>query len=77
MSIEWARQKVAVAWCQPKTENKEMDVDLAEEFAKILDKETSVPLLGNATTGELLTELTARAEVGGYIDYKTVNIDKD
>lgn len=73
MSMKWARQKVAAAWCQPKTENKEMDVDLAEEFAKILDRETSVPLLGNATTGELLNELIARAEVAGYINYKTVD----
>ena len=31
-----ACMKVAIAWCQKTTENKEMDVDLAEAFAEIL-----------------------------------------
>lgn len=30
------------------------------------------PLLGLATTRQLLAELSARAEVGGYADYRTV-----
>lgn len=29
-------EKTAQAWCQPSTENKIMDPDLAEEMAKIL-----------------------------------------
>lgn len=35
------------------------------------DEIWSQPWLGNATTKELLDELTARAEVGGYATYKT------
>lgn len=31
-----AREKVALAWCAEATKNTEMDVILAEEFAKIL-----------------------------------------
>ena len=34
MSMELAREMVARAWCQPKTEKKLMDPDLAEEFAR-------------------------------------------
>ena len=34
--ISFARQESAKAWCGKKTSNKDMDVDLAEEFAKIL-----------------------------------------
>lgn len=33
-----ALQKVAVAWCGEKTSHKEMDTELAKEFAGILDK---------------------------------------
>jgi hypothetical protein len=33
------------------------------------------PLLGLATTGELLEELTARARVSGTIDYRTTDGD--
>jgi hypothetical protein len=32
-----ALQKAAGAWCREKTKNTEMDVDLATEFAKLLD----------------------------------------
>jgi hypothetical protein len=31
------------------------------------------PQLGLATTAQLLSELTARAEVGGYANYRTVD----
>lgn len=34
-----SREKAAQAWCAPATKNTEMDVALAEEFAKILDRE--------------------------------------
>lgn len=33
------------------------------------------PNLGLATTSELLTELLARAEIGGYDQYRTVDHD--
>ena len=47
MEIETARELVAQAWCQPTTEAIEMDVTLAEEFAKILaanSSKTTVPV---------------------------------
>lgn len=34
--MEWARSLAATAWCAEKTASKTMDVELAEEFAKIL-----------------------------------------
>lgn len=39
--FEAALVDVAVAWCQPSTENKEMDIDLAKEFAKIVVRRES------------------------------------
>lgn len=39
MPTELSREKAAQAWCTPKTSNKVMDVELAEAFADILDKE--------------------------------------
>jgi len=36
MTLEECRGLAAQAWCKPKTEKKVMDVDLAEEFAIIL-----------------------------------------
>lgn len=63
-----ARELAAQAWCAPKTENTEMDVDLAEAFAGILVKEMYDPHLGCATTGEMLIEIAARVDGS----YKTV-----
>ena len=63
-----AKERAAQAWCQPKTKHLEMNVDLAEEFAKILDEVWTQPWLGNATTKQLLDELYARSD----LDYKTV-----
>jgi len=37
MASELAMQLAAQAWCQDNTSNKEMDPDLAEAFAQILD----------------------------------------
>ena len=54
MPINLARQKAAQAWCTPETEKKEMDVELAEAFANILNDVWSKPWLGNATTGEII-----------------------
>ena len=50
--MDWARQEAARAWCAETTQSKEMDVALAEEFAKILHRECSKPNLGFATTRE-------------------------
>lgn len=76
MASEFALQRSAQAWTTPETSNTVMDTALAKAFADILDDETSKPLLGNATTGELLDELRARAEVGGVLNYRTVDGDK-
>lgn len=72
MASELSRQKVAQAWCTPKTEKKVMDTELAEAFAEILDEIWGKPWLGNATTGELIDELWTRCEVNGTLHYKTV-----
>ena len=66
MASELARQKAAQAWCMNNTSHLEMQPDLAEAFAEILDEIWSKPWLGNATTAELLTELQTRAEIHGY-----------
>lgn len=48
------------------------DDALVIEIARVIQEVMSRPWLGMATTGELLTELRVRAEVGGYLEYKTV-----
>ena len=67
MASELARQKVAQAWCTPKTSKLETDGYLAEAFGDILDEIWSQPWLGNATTGELIEELKTRVD----LQYKT------
>ncbi len=42
ISIEEARQIAASAWCQDKTKRKVMDPALAEEFARILQREITL-----------------------------------
>ncbi len=69
-----ARERVAQAWCQPKTSNMTMIPELAEEFAIILNEIWRKPWLGNATTSEIIDELRTRCEINGTLDYKTVNI---
>ncbi len=71
---ELGRQKAAQAWCTPETEGTEMDPELAKAFARIIDEIWSLPWLGNATTKELLDEITARIEMDGKLDYRTVDI---
>lgn len=66
-----ARQKVAQAWCKPETEKIEMQPELAEAFAEILDEIWNKPWLGNATTGQLLNEIRVRIELDGKLDYRT------
>lgn len=69
MATQLSREKAAQAWCKPKTCGKEMDGDLAEAFAEILDEIWSQPWLGNATTGQLLDEIRARVNT----NYRTVD----
>jgi predicted transcriptional regulator len=69
MATQLSRGKAAQAWCKPTTENKEMDVELCEAFAEILDEIWSKPWLGNATTGEMLDEIKARVDCS----YRTVD----
>jgi len=71
--MELARQMIAVAWCSDKNKHKEMDVDLAEDCAIILNKAMNEPRLGLATTGELIDEIKARCEIDGVLGYKTVD----
>jgi hypothetical protein len=66
--LRFAREKVALAWCAETTKNKEMDVTLAEEFAKILVEEMYNSNLGCATTDELLEEIRSRVD----LNYSTV-----
>ena len=66
---EFARQRAARAWCKDTTKNKVMDVELCAAFAEIIEELISLPWLGNATTGELLSEIAARVD----LNYKTVN----
>ena len=68
----FARQKAAQCWCDPETGMIEMDSRLAEAFAKRLVVEMYESRLGCATTAEMLTELAARAEMGGYAEYRTI-----
>lgn len=44
-------------------------------FKNGLSFKQSEPLLGLATTGELIKELAARAELGNYANYRTVDED--
>jgi hypothetical protein len=74
MPTTLALERAAQVWCTPATENIVFNGSLANAFADILDEIWSKPWLGNATTGELLDELRARAKTDGSIDYKTVNI---
>ena len=43
MASQWAREQAAQAWCTPTTEHKEMDTELAEAFADIIDSLCSEP----------------------------------
>ncbi len=43
-----------------------------EQLSNTIDYYFNKAWLGNATTAELLEELSSRARTGGYADYKTV-----
>jgi hypothetical protein len=68
---EFARREAARVWRIPKTEKINMNSKLAEAFATILDGILSEPWLDNATTGELLEEVTTRIYLDGKLDYRT------
>jgi hypothetical protein len=78
MPSELSIQKAAQVWCKPAVSHKVMDVDLAEAFAETLDEIWSKPWLGNATTQELIDELTTRIEIQapGLLQYKTTGIER-
>lgn len=67
LAIQYAMK----AWSQKETSHIEVDTRIAQEFAITVDEILSKPWLGNATTKELIEELQARADVGGYANYKT------
>lgn len=69
------RTKAVEAWCTKETEKRTMDPVLCQAFADILEKELYKPNLGCATTRELLEEITARIEIDGNLDYKTIQED--
>jgi hypothetical protein len=73
MATELSLGKAAQAWCKDKTSHKEMDADLAEAFAEILDEIWSQPWLGNATTQELVDELHARTLCPECSNYRTAD----
>jgi len=68
----FARQEAVKAWCSEKTSSKEMDTELAEEFAKILVVYMYEPHLGCATTEQLINEIIARID---NLDYRTIDQD--
>jgi len=71
----FARTEAGKAWLQPKTGGIDMNVNLAEEFAKILVVHMYEPHLGCATTREILEELKTRIEIDGKLDYRTIDSD--
>ncbi len=73
--VDLAMQEAALAWCGERTRGTDMDVNLAEEFAKILVKHMYSPKLGCATTREILEELKTRIEMDGKLDYRTIDQD--
>jgi hypothetical protein len=73
MSKQLARETAAQAWCKPQTENIEMNAILCEAFAEIIEEIWSQPLLGNATTRQLIDEITARISMDGMLDYRTID----
>jgi hypothetical protein len=69
-----AIELAASAWTKPETSNIEMNTKIAYAFAEIIDEIRSKPYLGNATTRELIYELSARCDTGSIDkggNYKT------
>lgn len=70
--LERCRALAALCWLDESTKSTVIDPALAEVFAQRLAMETSVAWLGNATTQELLDEITARI---GDLSYYTTRKD--
>lgn len=65
---------VARGWCSERNSGKDFDPHIAAAIVDELNKlSPSGPYLGLATTGMLLAELKARAEVDGSIGFRTVD----
>ncbi len=73
MAMELARQMAGRIWCDKRIEDREMDSELAEVIAEKFEELSLQPNLGCATTGQLIGELSARAELGGYNSYRTID----
>ncbi len=82
MNREEIAGAVARGWCAPTTENRVMDAELALAITNEVWNLLNPPNLGCATTRELLAEITARIEIGGWdhtqvgvsaLDYRTVD----
>ncbi len=76
MATDESLQKAIQVWCKPETSHLNMIAVLTEAFADILDEIKSVPvdpLLGLATTKELLDEVYTRIEMDGMLEYRTVD----
>lgn len=58
--LMFAQHKAAKAWCGKNTSHKIIDIDLMNEFAKILVFHMYEPHLGCAKTSELKAEIKAR-----------------
>lgn len=73
MPSELSIAKAAQIWCRPECAHIVMDTTLGTSFAEVLDEIWSKPWLGNATTKELLDEISTRIEIHGPgLSYKTV-----
>jgi len=67
---------VAQGWTTDKNKSKEMDVALAMAIVANVERVLALdqqPQLGCATTRELLAELSARVEISGNLDYRTID----
>jgi len=60
--MTFAREEAAKAWCGKNTSGITMDVELAEEFTRILIDYMYAPHLGYATIEELFEEIGTRIE---------------
>jgi hypothetical protein len=67
MATEESRGLAAQAWCTPETRNKVMDVELAEAFATILDKQILSPQKIMTVLGQL--DLSANPEFTIEVKY--------
>ena len=60
MTMDEIRQAVARGYCTPENSNKALDFVLCEAISQSVFKADKTPMLGCATTQQLLQELEAR-----------------